>query len=136
MSGGLEVFTSWDGRDEWPAGARGAAEALDVTEDAAESIERLRGGAVGFVSERKGREGGGMAEEALATVGRVGEEACRSCGACPGGRMARGEGVKAVGVVVLLLLPLLLLLWCRPLWLCSSSSSASSLSRGLRGSSG
>ena len=85
-----------------------------------------------------------MAGEELAAVGREGEGACRSWGACacPGGKMARGEWLKAVGVVVLLLLLpwlvvllLLWLCWCRPLWLCSSSSSASSLSRGLRGSS-
>lgn len=120
-------MTSCDGRDEWPAGGRGgAAEALDVTEDAAESIERLRGGAVGFDSGRKGREGGGMAGEELAAVGSEGEEACRSWGACPGGWRARGEWAKAVGVVALL---------CRPACLCSSSSRASRASLGERGSS-
>lgn len=56
-----------------------------MTEDAAESMERLRGGAVGFVSGRKGRDGGGMAGEELLVVGSEGEEACRSWGACPGG---------------------------------------------------
>ena len=95
MSGGLEVFTSWDGRDEWPAGARGAAEALDVTEDAAESIERLRGGAVGFVSERKGREGGGMAEEALAAVGRALADGVR------GADLGGSHGTAAIGDAVL-----------------------------------
>lgn len=104
MSGGLAVVTSWDGREEWPVGARGTAEIFDVTDDAAESIERLRGGAVGFVSGRKGREGGGMAGEELPAVGSVDEEACRSWGACPVGRRARGEWLKEVGVLVELLL--------------------------------
>ena len=56
MSGGLLVPTSWDwdGRGAWPGGGRGAGAGAGAAEalDAAESMDRLREGAVGFVSGR------------------------------------------------------------------------------------
>jgi hypothetical protein len=89
-------------------------------EEAAESIDGLRSGAVGLVSGRFTREGGGMAEKPA--VGSVGEETCRIW-ACADGR---GSGARAgmVGGVG------------ENVGVCSSASSRSSFSRGERGSSG
>jgi hypothetical protein len=102
-------------------------------EEAAESIEGLRTGAVALVSGRLGREGGGMvtgeAGGERPANDSVGDEACRSW-ACAAGRRVV---VAIVGVVVDCAVG-----GCVDgAELCSSSSASSwsSFSRGDRGSS-
>jgi hypothetical protein len=82
MSGGCAVLESCDGRYAWPGGMR-FCEALDESDDAAESMEGFRTGAVGLVvSGRLGREGGGMvtgdAGGEMPADDSVGDDACRS----------------------------------------------------------
>lgn len=82
MSGGLAVLVSWDGRGAWLPGRR-FWEALDESEDAAESMEGLRIGTVGVaVSGRFVRDCGDMmtgdAGGEMPADDSVGDETCRS----------------------------------------------------------
>jgi hypothetical protein len=137
MSGGFAVLESCDGRYAWPGEGR-FWEALDENDEAAESIDGLRTGALGrgVVSGRFGREGGGMvtgdAGGDMPADDSVGDDACRSLAytdgrvgwlkllkGAPGGVGGCAGLVGRMGEVC-----------------CSSSaSSASSFSLGLRGSS-
>lgn len=137
MSGGLAVLVSWDGLGAWFAGRR-LWDALDEREEAAESMEGLRTGAVGVaVSVRFGREDGDMmrgdAGGEMPADDSVGDETWRSFAYADG---LAGWVVKVVGT-----------LggvgggcagWVGRMgekrW-SSSASRASSFSRGLRGSS-
>ena len=82
MSGGCAVLESCDGRYAWPDGVR-FWEALDESDDAAESMEGCRTGAVGLVvSGWFGREDGGMVTGdvggEMPADDSVGDDACRS----------------------------------------------------------
>lgn len=135
MSGGLAVLVSCDGRGAWLAGGR-FCEAVDDSEDAAESIEGLRTGTVGLVSGRFGRDGGGMvtgeAGGEMPAEDSVGDDSWRSLAYADGRDGCAKLGVGTVGGVG----------GCAG-WVgrmgevccCSSASNASSFSRGLRGSS-
>lgn len=136
MSGGLAVLVSCDGRDPWLPGGR-FWEALEESDEAAESIEGLRTGTVGLVvSGRFGREGGGMvtgdAGGEMPADDSVGDDTCRS--------FAYADGL--VGWLKLWVGKMGGVGGCAGLAgrmgeeRCSSSASnASSFSRGLRGSS-
>jgi hypothetical protein len=76
MSGGCAVLVSVEGRCAWPAWTR--CEAPEDSEEAAESIEGVRAGAVGRVSGRCGREGGGMTLGDSGGEDSEGDEMCRS----------------------------------------------------------
>lgn len=81
ISGGFAVLVSCDGRGAWLAGGR-FWEAVEDSDDAAESIEGLRTGTVGLVSGRFGRDGGGMvtgdAGGEIPAEDSVGDDTCRS----------------------------------------------------------
>jgi hypothetical protein len=142
MSGGLAVLVSWDGRGAWPAGAR-FWEALDESEEAAESMEGLRTGTAGVVvSGRFGRDCGDMttgdAGGEMPAEDSVGDETWRSFAYADG--LAGWVAVVVVAVVVVGTLGGVG--GCAGLvgrmgeeWWSSSASKASSFSRGLRGSS-
>jgi len=75
------VLVSCDGRGAWLTGGR-FWEAVEDSDDAAESIEGLRTGTVGLVSGRFGRDGGGMvtgdAGGEIPAEDSVGDDTCRS----------------------------------------------------------